>query len=88
MLTGRLPFQGRSQQEMMIARLKSDPTPLRKMRPEFEFPEAIEQVLNKAMQRNPDDRYQTTPEFAEALSAAASGPAGSDTGLLGKLFSR
>jgi eukaryotic-like serine/threonine-protein kinase len=88
MLTGRLPFQGRSQQEMMIARLRSDPTPLRMMRPELEFPEAVEKVLHKAMQRNPDDRYQTTPEFAEALTAAASGQAGADSGMLGKLFSR
>ena len=32
MLTGQLPFQGRTQQEMMIARLRSDPTPLRKVR--------------------------------------------------------
>ena len=38
MLTGKLPFQGRTQQEMMIARLRSDPTPLRKMRPELDFP--------------------------------------------------
>jgi serine/threonine protein kinase len=87
MLTGRLPFQGRSQQEMMIARLRSDPTPLRRMRPEFDFPEAVEGVLQKAMQRNPADRYQTSPEFAAALAAAA-GPAGADTGLLGKLLSK
>ena len=38
MLTGKLPFQGRTQQEMMIARLRSDPTPLRKMRPGSRFP--------------------------------------------------
>ncbi len=90
MLTGKLPFQGRTQQEMMIARLRSEPTPLRKMRPELDLPESVERVLNKAMQRNPDDRYQTTLEFADAFSAAA-GPAttgqGGD-GLLGKLFGR
>ncbi|OYV67487.1 MAG: hypothetical protein B7Z72_09570, partial [Gemmatimonadetes bacterium 21-71-4] len=57
MLTGKLPFQGRTQQEMMIARLRSDPVPLRKMRPDLPFPEAVERVLNKAMARNPDERY-------------------------------
>jgi serine/threonine-protein kinase len=87
MLTGKLPFQGRTQQEMMIARLRSDPIPIRRMRPDFDFPEAVEKVLNKAMSRNPDDRYQTTIEFATALGAAAGGtPA--EGGLLGKLFGR
>jgi serine/threonine protein kinase len=89
MLTGKLPFQGRTQQEMMIARLRSEPTPLRKMRADIEFPEPVERVLNKAMQRNPDDRYQTAIEFADAFAAAAaerSTP--SDNRLLGKLFGR
>ncbi|HEV7882177.1 MAG TPA: protein kinase, partial [Solirubrobacteraceae bacterium] len=34
MLTGKLPFQGRTQQETMIARLRSEPTPLRAIRPD------------------------------------------------------
>jgi serine/threonine-protein kinase len=89
MLTGKLPFQGRTQQELMIARLRSDPTPLRKMRPELEFPEAVELVLLKAMARNPDERYQNTLEFAEAFAAAAEqgkGGGGAGDGLLGRLF--
>ena len=89
MLTGKLPFTGRTQQEMMISRLKSDPTPLRRMRPELDFPEAVERVLNKAMQRSPDDRYQTAVDFADALAAAASpGTTPAESGLLGKLFGR
>ena len=87
MLTGKLPFQGRTQQEMMIARLRSDPVPIRRMRPELDIPEAVEKTLNKAMSRNPDDRYQTVTEFADALATSAGGvPA--ETGLLGKLFGR
>src|SRR3954463_10012390 len=73
MLTGKLPFQGRTQQEMMIARLRSDPMPIRKMRPDLDIPEAVEKVLGKAMSRNPDDRYQTVVEFADALAVAAGG---------------
>ncbi|HEY4216602.1 MAG TPA: serine/threonine-protein kinase [Gemmatimonadaceae bacterium] len=96
MLTGKLPFQGRTQQELMIARLRSDPTPLRQARPDLNFPETVEQVLAKAMQRNADDRYQTTREFADAFVAAADfrgtpaagAKAVSDSGLLGKLFGR
>jgi eukaryotic-like serine/threonine-protein kinase len=75
MLTGRLPFQGRTQQETMIARLRSEPVPLRTMMPEMNFPQEVEQVLTKGMARNPDGRYGTAPEFAEALSRAVGGPA-------------
>src|SRR3982751_4907144 len=73
MLTGRLPFEGRTQQEMMIARLRGEPTPLRKIRPDLEFPEAVEQVLRKGMQRNPEDRYHSALDFADALVHAAAG---------------
>ena len=92
MLTGKLPFQGRTQQEMMIARLRSDPIPLRKARPELDLPESVERVLNKAMQRNPDDRFHTAVEFANALAAAVNAPGmelpPTEGGLLGKLFGR
>ncbi|HEY5219372.1 MAG TPA: serine/threonine-protein kinase [Gemmatimonadaceae bacterium] len=87
MLTSRLPFQGKTQQEMMIARLRSEPIPLRKMRPDLNLPESVERVLNKGMARNPDERYQTTLEFADALGDAAA-PGSSPNGLMGKLFGR
>jgi len=75
LLTGKLPFNGRTQQELMIARLRSDPTPLRKIRPDLSLPESLERVLRKALQRNPDDRYQTAQEYGDAVSRAASGEA-------------
>lgn len=69
MLTGKLPFEGRNQQEMMIARLRSDPIPAKNRRPEL--PDAVDAVLLKAMARAPEDRYQSAPEFAKAFRAAA-----------------
>ena len=80
MLTGRLPFPGETQQDLLLARLRSHPTPIRAMRPDLGFSAEIEKVLTKALQRVPEDRYATAPEFAAALSAAASG------GLLGRLL--
>jgi eukaryotic-like serine/threonine-protein kinase len=90
MLTGKLPFEGRTQQEMMIARLRSEPVPLRRMRPDLTFPPGVEKVLLKAMERNADDRYQTAPEFADALAQAAQNGTGtpSDGGLFGRFFGR
>jgi serine/threonine-protein kinase len=84
MLTGKLPFDGTSQQELMIARLRSDPIPLRKVRPELKFPGAVERVLNKGLARDPDGRYGTAVEFAAALAAA---PAAAESRLT-KLFGR
>jgi serine/threonine-protein kinase len=94
MLTGKLPFSGRTQQEMMIARLRSEPTPIRKIRPELNFSEAVERVLLKAMERSPDERYQSAIEFADAFAEAARSmntsppPSAPDSGLFGKLFGR
>jgi hypothetical protein len=49
----------------------------------------VERVLQHALQRNPDDRFATAVEFAEAFAAAASANGSSSgEGLLGKLFGR
>jgi serine/threonine protein kinase len=73
MLTGQLPFSGRTKQDMMVARLKTDPMPLRRSRPDLDLPEAVERVLAKGMARDRDARYRTAPEFATAYAEAASG---------------
>ena len=91
MLTGKLPFEGRTQQEMMIARLRNDPIPLRRMRPDLDFPPVVEKVLLKGMERNPDDRYQSAPDFADALAMASRGEdpdAPSVTGIFQRIFRR
>jgi hypothetical protein len=74
---------------MMINRLRADPTPLRKMRPELEYSATLERVLARGMERDADARYQTAPQFADAVQAAVDGrePA-AEAGLLGRLFGR
>lgn len=79
MFTGKLPFQGRSVQEMMMARLRGSPIPARELRPDL--PERLERALLSAMAADPDDRYATALDFAAALSG------GNDRGLLGRLLS-
>ena len=89
MLTGKLPFEGRTQQELMIARLRNDPIPLRLRRPGMDFPESVEKVLFKGMARSADDRYATATEFAQDLQAAAAGGGSPPPGrVLGKIFGR
>ena len=87
MLTGSLPFTGKSQQELMIARLRNHPTPLRKLRPDLDFPSAVERVLLKALERDPNDRFATAPDFAAALDAATQpGTLGTTTAALKRWF--
>src|SRR4051812_6543170 len=83
MFTGKLPFQGRNAQEMMIARLRSQPQPIRQLR--ADVPETVEKALVKALQTNPDDRFATAIDFGNALAGAAPSAA---SGFLGKLKER
>jgi hypothetical protein len=78
----------------MIARLRSEPVPLRHMRPDLNFPAAVERVLLRALSREPERRYRSAPEFADAFAAAAAGQdvepeqAPPQSSLLGRLFGR
>jgi serine/threonine protein kinase len=87
MLSGKLPFEGRSQQELMLARLRSDPIPLRKLRPELDYPADVERVLLKGMAKDASDRFATAPDFADALARAASGD-DTELGFLDRLLGR
>jgi serine/threonine protein kinase len=81
MFTGKLPFEGKSAQDMMIARLRGQPTPLRKARSDLTFTAQFEKALMKAMEADPADRYQTATEFAQALEEAT----GTGSGMMDKL---
>lgn len=72
MLTGQLPFDGRTPQEMMVARLRGTPVPLRRYRPEL--PVALERVLARAMDVTPEERYADVLQFGEALTASIEEP--------------
>jgi len=71
MFTGKLPFQGRNAQEMMIARLRDRPRQLRHLRPDL--PANLEKALARALESSPDARYRTALEFADALTATHEG---------------
>jgi len=82
MFTGRLPFEGKSAQDMMIARLRGQPLPLRKARADLMFTPEFEKALMKAIEAEPSDRYQNARELGEALERNMTGGA---PGLMGKL---
>ena len=65
MLSGNPPFQADSVMTVMMMHL-SDPVPdLRNLRPGI--PASVEAIIQKAMAKKPDDRFQSAVELAEAL---------------------
>jgi serine/threonine-protein kinase len=66
MLTGRRLFAGKNDIETIALVGKAQiPQPSAVME---DAPEELEQVILRALQREPDDRYQTAAEMAEALN--------------------
>ena len=65
MLTGETPYSGSNPLAVMNERLLHDPKPARKLRPEIS-PE-LQEILNRALVREPRHRYATAAEMAGEL---------------------
>jgi serine/threonine protein kinase len=88
MLTGKLPFEGKTQQELMIARLRNEPIPIRRLRPDLDISAAVERVLLKGMARDVEQRYRRAPEFADALASAATSRGSGGASRIMRLFGK
>jgi serine/threonine-protein kinase len=71
MLTGALPFLGKTPQKQMLNRLLQSPMPFSLVNSNLFLPPDVEPVLMKALARNAADRYSSTLEFAAELERAA-----------------
>ncbi len=69
MLAGERPFAGSTELEAFAKRFKETPTPIRKLREDA--PEAVEAALTKAMAPDPNARYDSIGQFAQAIAAGA-----------------
>jgi serine/threonine-protein kinase len=79
MLTGAKPFAARDLPELMRKLLNDKPPPLSTLRPgQWRH---LDAVVQRALARNPDDRFQTGGEFIEALNQAIEAT-GTDEGRL------
>jgi serine/threonine protein kinase len=65
MATGRRPFQGGSPASIMAAILSADPAPVRSLQPTA--PAALERIILTALEKNPDERWQTAQDVARQL---------------------
>lgn len=61
MLTGKLPFESDNTVSVAIMQLQKDPVMPRAINPQI--PIGVEQIIIKAMQKNPYDRYQSAAEM-------------------------
>ncbi|MEZ4310216.1 MAG: protein kinase [Polyangiaceae bacterium] len=74
-LTGKLPFDARTPMEYIQLHVTKPPLALDQRVPGKTFPAGLGQVIAKALEKKPENRYPTAADFAEALKpfAGASG---------------
>ncbi|HJW82174.1 MAG TPA: serine/threonine-protein kinase [Acidiferrobacterales bacterium] len=64
-VTGVLPFEKKTDYEYMNAHLHEQPLPPTALQPAI--PQELEDIILKAMDKNPDKRFQSAHEFRKAL---------------------
>lgn len=74
LLTGCLPYQGKTPREMFTQLLSQPPIPLNKARKGLDFGTQVEAVINRALSRDPAKRYPDTLIFAQELRTALLAP--------------
>ncbi|HEX6883524.1 MAG TPA: protein kinase [Planctomycetota bacterium] len=69
MATRRPAFEGRSLADVLAAVMRDDPPPLRSLRPDL--PAGLTRVVQRALRKDPDERYPTMRALESDLRAAA-----------------
>jgi serine/threonine-protein kinase len=65
MLTGHLPFRGEHEAAMVYSIVNEEPEPLQTYLPDA--PSDLQHVLDEALEKDPEDRYQTVGEIVHEL---------------------
>jgi hypothetical protein len=71
MVTGQTPFEGDSPMSLALSHITSTPPLPRSLRPDL--PEYAQAVILKALEKRPENRWQTAGEMVEALRKAYRG---------------
>ncbi|WP_437694003.1 serine/threonine-protein kinase [Sorangium sp. So ce176] len=67
-LSGKLPFRGRGDLDVLVAIVRSAPVPLRRER--RDVPRVLDEVLARALSKHPDHRFAGASAMRAALAAA------------------
>jgi serine/threonine protein kinase len=68
MLAGERPFKGEYEQAVMYSIINEEPEFISKIR--SDIPYTLDKIVNKALDKNPDKRFQSMDEMCEALENA------------------
>jgi serine/threonine protein kinase/tetratricopeptide (TPR) repeat protein len=72
MLAGQPPFKGATPRATMAKQVTEKPRPIRTLRPDA--PAGFERVLERALAKNPAQRFSAISQFCDALTRARSEP--------------
>lgn len=78
LLTGTVPFQADTPTAVIFLHIYESPKPMREINPDI--PEELERIVDKLLQKNPDDRYPDPGALVEDLDAFLSGATTVKTG--------
>jgi serine/threonine protein kinase len=71
MLTGQLPFKGEHEQAIVYSILKEKPEPITNLK--ADIPVSIAEVVSKALEKDPEKRYQQAEELLDDLKSISAG---------------
>ncbi len=71
MLAGRVPFEGRTPVDILMAQINQPPPPFDEVAPDLQIPAPIEDVVRRMLRKDPDDRFGSVAEVRRALLEAA-----------------
>jgi tRNA A-37 threonylcarbamoyl transferase component Bud32 len=73
--TGKRPFHAEDTAVLLHKQIHEAPVPPRRMAPQKRISEPLERVILRAMEKKPDDRFQTALDFLRALDDTPEGQA-------------
>lgn len=66
-LTGYPALMGKTIVETMEMQVRETPKPFSEIRPDLQLPKEVETIVFRALEKKPDNRYQSMEEFRDAL---------------------
>jgi len=75
MISGKLPFKVQNPMDFVGHHIKTPPIPIHERTPERQFGPLVWPVIARALEKDPNRRYQTAVEFAAALGTLIDGQA-------------